>query len=197
MTRRRHFTATSVSMTVIHRCTILLLAFNGFVGVNSFAPSFINSAAARYSYYLSTLSDCDNDSFLPAKQTDETEEYSLISSRRQVFKSIGAVLTAGAVASTNSQPTAASASAEKGGPTIWQSGKAPQVPGQKPKDKNDVKGTRRDPSFLRSISDCKSQCENTSSNTGLAKSKEDCLSECQDICCTTYEQCTFAIVPRI
>jgi hypothetical protein len=172
------------------------LAFNGFVGVNSFAPSFMNSAAARNS--LSTLSDCDNDSFLPAKQTDETEEYSLISSRRQVFKSIGAVLTAGAVASTNSQPTAAaSASAEKGGQTIWQSGKAPQVPGQKPKDKNDVKGTRKDPSFLRSISDCKSQCENTSSNTGLAKSKEDCLSECQDICCTTYEQCTFAIVPRI
>jgi hypothetical protein len=156
----------------------------------------MNSAAARNS--LSTLSDCDNDSFLPAKQTDETEEYSLISSRRQVFKSIGAVLTAGAVASTNSQPTAAaSASAEKGGQTIWQSGKAPQVPGQKPKDKNDVKGTRKDPSFLRSISDCKSQCENTSSNTGLAKSKEDCLSECQDICCTTYEQCTFAIVPRI
>jgi hypothetical protein len=158
----------------------------------------MNSASARNS--LSPLSDCDNDSFLLAKQTDETEEYSLISSRRQVFKSIGAVLTAGAVASTNSQPTAAaaaSASAEKGGPTIWQSGKAPQVPGQKPKDKNDVKGTRKDPSFLRSISDCKSQCENTSSNTGLAKSKEDCLSECQDICCTTYEQCTFAIVPRI
>jgi hypothetical protein len=185
-------------MAAIHRCIVLLLAFYGIVEVNSFAPSFMKSASARNSYvYLSTLSDCDNDSFLLAKQTDETEEYSLISSRRQVFKSIGAVLTAGAVASTNSQPTAASASAEKGGPTIWQSGKAPQVPGQKPKDKNDVKGTRRDPSFLRSISDCKSQCENTSSNTGLAKSKEDCLSECQDICCTTYEQCTFAIVPRI
>jgi hypothetical protein len=176
---------------------ILLVAFYGFVGVNSFAPPFMNSEVVRNSN-LSTLSDCDNDSLLLAKQADETEEYSQIPSRRQVFKSIGAVLTAGAVASTNSHPTAAAtaASAEKG-PTIWQSGKAPQVPGQKPKDKNDVKGTRKDPSFLRSISDCKSQCENTSSNTGLAKSKEDCLSECQDICCTTYEQCTFAIVPRI
>jgi len=81
--------------------------------------------------------------------------------------------------------------------TIWLTGKAPQIPGKKPKDKGDYSGTRRDPNFLRSISDCKSQCENTPQSDGLARSKEDCLSECQDICCTTYEQCTFAIVPRI
>jgi hypothetical protein len=81
--------------------------------------------------------------------------------------------------------------------TLWLTGKAPKVPGQKPKDKSDVSGTKRDPNFLRSISDCKSQCENTPGPGGLARSKEDCLSECQDICCTTYEQCTFAIVPRI
>ena len=76
-------------------------------------------------------------------------------------------------------------------PTIWRSGKSPIVPGQKPKDKSNVSGTRKDPSFLRSVSDCKSQCEAT------GKTRDDCLSECQDICCTTYEQCTFAIVPRI
>ena len=81
--------------------------------------------------------------------------------------------------------------------TIYMTGKPPKVPGQKPKDKNDTSGTRKDPNFLRSIADCKSQCENRAGPDGFAKSKEDCLSECQDICCSTYEQCTFAIVPRI
>mmetsp|Transcript_13011 Transcript_13011/g.17898 ORF Transcript_13011/g.17898 Transcript_13011/m.17898 type:complete len:183 (+) Transcript_13011:132-680(+) len=80
--------------------------------------------------------------------------------------------------------------------TIWKTGKAPIVPGQKKKDPKDVSGTRKDPSFLRSISDCKNQCMSSYGPDGLAKPQEDCLSECQDICCTTYEQCTFAIVPR-
>jgi hypothetical protein len=83
---------------------------------------------------------------------------------------------------------------------IWMTGKMPIIPGQKPKDKSDVTGTRKDPSFLRSLSDCKNQCENmtgASSNSGYAKGKEECLSECQDICCTTYQQCTFPIVQRI
>ena len=96
------------------------------------------------------------------------------------------------VTNANTEPALA---AEKGD-IIWKTGKSPIVPGQKPRDKSDVKGTRKDPSFLRSISDCKSKCENTPGPEGLAKSKEECLAECQDICCTTYEQCTFAIVPR-
>lgn len=81
--------------------------------------------------------------------------------------------------------------------TIYRSGKPPMVPGAKPQDKNDVKGTKKDPDFLRSVSDCRSQCQNTPDSDGLARSKEDCLSECQDICCKTYAQCTFDIVPRI
>jgi hypothetical protein len=71
---------------------------------------------------------------------------------------------------------------------VYLTGKAPKIPGQKPKDKNDTAGTRRDPKFLRSLSDCKSRCETTATSEGLARSKEDCLSECQDICCTSYEQ---------
>ena len=82
-------------------------------------------------------------------------------------------------------------------PTIYKSGKAPIVPGQKPQDKSDNNGTRRDGNFLRSISNCKTQCESTNGPDGYARSKEECLSDCQDICCTTYEQCTFGIVPRI
>lgn len=89
------------------------------------------------------------------------------------------------------------AAADGSGPTKYISGKTPVVPGAKPQDKSNVKGTRKDPDFLRSIADCRSQCQNTAGPDGLAKSKEDCLSECQDICCRTYEQCTFNIVPRI
>jgi len=87
--------------------------------------------------------------------------------------------------------------AEDKEPTIWKSGKTPIVSGVNPKKKNDVKGTRKDSSFLRSIAQCKNQCESKLGLDGFAVSKEECLSECQDICCTTYEQCTFAIVPRI
>lgn len=90
-----------------------------------------------------------------------------------------------------------SAMAEDSKRTVYLTGKTPQVLGQKPRDKNDYTGTRKDPNFLRSISDCKSQCENKLGPDGLYRSKESCLSDCQDICCTTYEQCTFAIVPRI
>jgi hypothetical protein len=84
--------------------------------------------------------------------------------------------------------------------TIWMTGKMPKIPGQTPKDKNDLTGTRKDPNFLRSLSDCKNQCENMTgsvNNNGYAKEKNECLSECQDICCTTYQQCTFPIVQRI
>lgn len=95
-------------------------------------------------------------------------------------------------AATGTDPNAASA-------TIYKSGKAPVVPGQKPKDANkgDLKGTKKDPDFLRSVADCRNQCQNVIGSDGMSKSKEDCLSDCQDICCKTYEQCTFNIVPRI
>jgi hypothetical protein len=89
------------------------------------------------------------------------------------------------------------AAEEKKESTVYLTGKSPKVPGQKPKDKSDVGGTRKDPKFLRSLSDCKTRCETVPTSEGLARSKEDCLSECQDICCNSYEQCTFGIVPRI
>lgn len=81
--------------------------------------------------------------------------------------------------------------------TKYISGKTPQVPGETKKKSDDKKGTRKDPSFLRSISDCKTQCQLIPGSDGYSRSKEDCLSECQDISCTTYEQCTFNIVPRL
>lgn len=81
--------------------------------------------------------------------------------------------------------------------TRYISGKGILAPGEVYKKSDNTKGTRRDPDFLRSISDCRSQCQSAPGPDGLANTKEDCLSECQDICCKTYEQCTFNIVPRL
>lgn len=122
--------------------------------------------------------------------------------RRGFVKKMASVVAVGAfssVAAITGSPEEAQAAASSSyvPGTIWQTGKQPKVPGQKPKDKNDTSGTRKDGNFLRSISDCKSQCENSTGPDGLSRSKEECLSDCQDICCKTYEQCSFAIVPRI
>mmetsp|Transcript_5947 Transcript_5947/g.9102 ORF Transcript_5947/g.9102 Transcript_5947/m.9102 type:complete len:170 (+) Transcript_5947:67-576(+) len=112
--------------------------------------------------------------------------------RRALLRSVGAsILSTAAFLSQKNQAGAADAGAIR-----WISGKTPKIPGEKPKESKDTAGTRKDPGFLRSVSDCKSKCETLLMTTGSSKPKEDCLSECQDICCTTYEQCTFAIVPR-
>jgi len=154
------------------RTFFLPLLFHGTLAmifcryVNGFAPGSPQSVKTRTGSRLSALA------------ADECRD----TSRRDLIGSM--LLTTAAI------PLSANAVEEK---TQWITGKTPKIPGQKPKDPNDTRGTRKDPGFLRSISDCKSQCENANGS----KSKEDCLSECQDICCTTYEQCTFAIVPRI
>ena len=108
---------------------------------------------------------------------------------------IGSFSSVAAVTCSPDEAQAASSSYVLG--TIWNTGKQPKVPGEKPKDKNDTSGTRKDGNFLRSIADCKSQCENSTGPDAYSRSKEECLSDCQDICCKTYEQCSFAIVPRI
>jgi hypothetical protein len=113
-------------------------------------------------------------------------------SRRDITKTIASSLLFATLGLTLTPPS----SNAEAPPTIWKTGKAPEVPGQKPKDKSDTKGTKKDPSFLRSVADCKTKCENGYGPDGLARSSTECLSACQDICCATYEQCTFAIVPR-
>jgi hypothetical protein len=138
------------------------------------------------SLYRSALS-------IAASTNSVSDDSTILSSRRRWFGN-ALVVTATYVSPLLIRPAE---SAADEGDTIWQTGKPPKVPGQKPRDKNDVRGTRKDPNFLRSLADCKNQCENTSGPDGLSKPKEQCLSECQDICCTTYEQCTFGIVPRI
>jgi hypothetical protein len=112
------------------------------------------------------------------------------SSRRQWF-----LQTASAILTVTGAAPSLAAVLNDSQRTIYITGKPPILPGESSQSKSNnsnTQGTRKDPNFLRSISDCKSQCELQGT-----KSKEECLSECQDICCKTYEQCTFAIVPRI
>jgi hypothetical protein len=128
---------------------------------------------------------------LANKPTDKLSVRLFAENRRRFLENLALGVTITTLSAATAHKAAA---ASDGGPTIWLTGKAPRAPGQKPQDKSDTRGTRKDPSFLRSISDCKSQCEQSSGT--LARTKEECLQDCQDICCTTYEQCTFAIVPR-
>ena len=66
----------------------------------------------------------------------------------------------------------------------WISGK-PEVPRSDPSDK---KGSRKDPTFLRCLGNCVSDCQQLGSGKVAPKDRAECLAECQDGCCTTYEQ---------
>lgn len=126
---------------------------------------------------------------------DNAENGRPTSSRRKLIEATANALFATTISMAflaNSMPNQAMAAVESGD-IIWKTGKAPIIPG-KTLDKGDVKGTRKDPNFLRSVADCKGKCENSYDSDGLARSATECLQACQDICCTTYEQCTFTIV---
>jgi len=137
------------------------------------------------------------------KKTFYQKSSGSVSSRRNAIRSITSSICSVAGAAFLSDITTypdrnnAFAADDSSKDTIYLTGKAPKVPGQKPKNKDDTSGTKKDPGFLRSVSQCKGTCDRTPTADGLARTREECLSECQDICCTTYEQCTFAIVPRL
>ena len=95
---------------------------------------------------------------------DDTNESSnnIQVNRRVMFRKLMGSTTAfcttaliGDIMANNSNNRAAWAAEKSSEPIIWKSGKPPIIPGQKPKDKNDTSGTRKDPNFLRSIATCK------------------------------------------
>lgn len=67
----------------------------------------------------------------------------------------------------------------------YKSGKSPTAANPN----NPKEGTKKEPAFLRCVSNCKSDCQKP--GEGLAKN--DCVSDCQDQCCSSYEQCSFKI----
>lgn len=166
-----------------------------FLFLASFGPRKLGTAFV----FPSVRSTSDSKTILYVGGSGEEcgSEATAIGSRRDFVGAFVGMVTAGALTFLGDDVSPAAAAEQGQAATVWMSGKPPKVPGQKTKDKNDVSGTRKDPNFLRSISSCKSQCENSVGPDGFARSKEECLSDCQDICCTTYEQCSFAIVPRI
>lgn len=93
---------------------------------------------------------------LSATSSDDETSRSLTSRRKWTRNILSSVIAYGAAATILGLPKPESAhAASDGEATIYKTGKAPIIPGQKPKDKGDTKGTKKDPSFLRSVSDCK------------------------------------------
>ena len=144
--------------------------------------------SAFSTHHSRAISTTDSEVQLWASRDDSKTAF--VGSRRSAISS---VVTLGSIAIMLGASSEGALATDASESTIWKTGRAPIVPGQKPKEKGDTKGTRKDPSFLRSVSDCRAKCETT---PGFAKTSAECLAECQDISCTTYEQCTFAIVPR-
>lgn len=66
---------------------------------------------------------------------------------------------------------------------IYRSGKAPD--GRVPITSE----SKKDITFLRCMSNCKSVCQRPSEG----RAKLDCVQDCQDQCCNSYEQCSFKI----
>lgn len=181
-------------------------------GVEAWSPNLISNSFISSKLHRQTLSTTTCNDPKDPPLSGENQSYSssfvpahhdaVVESRRSFLNvaSISACLIGSAVVVGIHPPMADAATGGDSAATQatrYISGKPPQVPGQTPQDKSNLKGTKKDPDFLRSIADCRSQCQNTLGPDGLSKAKEDCLSECQDICCRTYEQCTFNIVPRL
>lgn len=169
-----------------------------------FSPVSINDrTSTKYavSKQLNLRSQSSENESCKSGDDDVDNNMTQLNSRRKLFISMMAI-GSGIVTSYPSTrfglpSTAANAADVDKTKTIWLTGKDPVIPGKKPRDKNDVTGTRKDPNFLRSVSDCKNQCERSPDKDGYARTKEECFSDCQDVCCSTYQQCTFAIVNRI
>lgn len=70
---------------------------------------------------------------------------------------------------------------------IYRSGKTPV--GTVKSSSDPKAGTKKETSFLKSMSNCKTDCQQP--GEGLAKN--DCVQDCQDQCCNSYEQCSFKI----
>lgn len=66
---------------------------------------------------------------------------------------------------------------------IYKTGKSPEGLSTSPAD------SRKDKTFLRCMSNCKTDCQ----KPGEGPAKLDCVQDCQDQCCNSYEQCSFKI----
>ena len=145
-----------------------------------------------------------------AKETRIDGAFTSLTNRRQLLSQTVSSLLLGTIAAVAGTSTAATISSpcwaadnnntpKTTSDTLWLTGKPPQKPGQSTttkKSDSSVAGTRKDPNFLRSMADCRNQCENTVDADGYPRQRDECLATCQDVCCTTYEQCTASVKIR-
>lgn len=146
--------------------------------------------ALLFCMFLLVLSQCDGLFLLhpPATPTPPIPGYSVRGKRW--CKYIHAIALSSFIfnCAMSSSPVlaldaASSATTSSKAPIIYKSGKSPEgLPSSKADSKKDI-------SFLRCISQCKSDCQKP--GEGLAR--RDCVQDCQDQCCESYEQCSFKI----
>lgn len=110
-------------------------------------------------------------------------------SRRAALQRAGAAAAAPLLSLVAPLPAAAAGDGKQKSGTTFVSGKNPNGP---PKDPSDRTGTRKDTSYLRCLSNCKADCEKPTGSSILV-SRAECLQGCQDECCSTYEQCSYAM----
>ena len=182
--KQAHFTAIQ---------KLLLLSVWCFFSVSAWSPELkVSRISFRSEHRGTRIHSFPDSSSIDENPSDSSNSQAYDTRRRFLTAAAANLCFMGAAA-----PMVAAADAPLPPGTKYISGKTPLPPGETRKKSDNPKGTRKDPEFLRSVSDCKNQCQSGLGPDGLAKSKEDCLSDCQDICCKTYEQCTFNIVPRI
>ena len=63
----------------------------------------------------------------------------------------------------------------------------------KEKASGDLKGTKKDPQYLRKLQDCKAQGQ---APGGKEEANVEINKTCRDSVCSTYEQCTYQIGPK-
>lgn len=115
----------------------------------------VNQSTAFTTTSLPSISSVnDVTTHLMAINSNDSE---INSSRRDIIRKIATSFAIGSftILETNVPTSGESSAAYAADPTIWKTGKTPIVPGEKPKSKDDTSGTRKDPKFLRSISQCK------------------------------------------
>lgn len=142
---------------------------------NTASKLFIFLVILQYSYFVASLNNFNNIRL----SNDNIKNYKI-----NGFKLMSSILLT-SILSFSIVDNAAMAADTKLPLLIYKSGKNSVAP-----NNNDPKlGTKKEPAFLRCVSNCKSDCQKP--GEGLAKN--DCVSDCQDQCCASYEQCSFKI----
>lgn len=145
-------TSVATMLTVLCHITVSSRSSTGMLlRLASNCPSY----RIRESRIIKQHDECPTVVSSSKRSSDECVIWSKeLKSRRIAFRILAGIGNAGLLIS---QWKASTALADDKDSTVWISGKFPRIQGRKARDPNDTRGTKKDPSFLRSIADCKVQ----------------------------------------